>query len=184
MGESTSSSILFGASPRPLDASFDSDALTSDGGLVWVAEADAALGLSDALAAQIPDWRIRRGRHPLHMVVQQRLYQIACGYADGNDATTLRHDPLFKQGCGRLPVSGLPLASQPTLSRLENAVTHTTCYRLAVALVEVYLRERERDGIPQRASCSISTPPLIRSMASRRAAPITAISASTCTIRW
>jgi hypothetical protein len=45
-------------------------------------------------------------------------------------------------------VSGAPLASQPTLSRLENAVDRKTCYRLAVALVELYLRERERDGVP------------------------------------
>lgn len=150
MRESTSSSIRFAAPPRPLDASFDLDALTSDGGLIWLAEADGALGLSEAFAAEIPDWRKRRGRHPLRTLIQQRLYQIACGYADGNDATTLRHDPLLKQVCGRLPVTGDALASQPTLSRLENAVNRQTCYRLAVALVEVYLRERERDGVPTR----------------------------------
>jgi hypothetical protein len=150
MGESTASAIRFAASPRPLDATFDIDALTSDGGLVWLREADAALGLSAALAAEIPDWRRRPGRHALSTLIQQRLYQIACGYADQNDATTLRHDPLLKQVCGRLPRSGAPLASQPTLSRLENAVTRRTCYRLAVALVELYLRERERDGVPSR----------------------------------
>jgi hypothetical protein len=150
MPESTVSPIRFAAAPRPLDATFDLDALTSDGGLVWLQEADAALGLSATLAAQIPEWRTRRGQHALETIVRQRLFQIACGYADQNDATTLRHDPLFKQVCGRLPVSGAPLASQPTLSRLENAVDRTSCYRLAVALVEVYLRERERDGVPTR----------------------------------
>lgn len=150
MVESTSSPIRFAAARRPLEASFDLDALTSDGGLVWLREADAALGLSETLAAQIPDWRRRPGRHALTTLVQQRLYQIACGYEDQNDATTLRHDPLLKQVCGRLPVSGAPLASQPTLSRLENAVDRTACYRLAVALGEVYLRERERDGVPRR----------------------------------
>lgn len=151
MGESTSSSpIRFAAAPRAVDATFDLEALTSDGGLVWLREADAALGLSATLAAQIPDWRRRPGRHPLTTLVQQRLYQIACGYADQNDATTLRHDPLLKQVCGRLPISGAALASQPTLSRLENAISARTCYRLAVALVELYLRERERDAIPTR----------------------------------
>lgn len=150
MVESTSSPIRFAAPPRPVDATFDLDALTSDGGLVWLAEADAALGLSSALAAEIPDWRRRPGRHTLVTLIQQRLYQIACGYEDQNDATTLRHDPLLKQVCGRLPLTGTPLASQPTLSRLENAVDRRTCYRLAVTLVEVYLRERERDGTPQR----------------------------------
>jgi hypothetical protein len=150
MRESTVSSIRFAAAPRVLDATFDLDALTSDGGLVWLAEADTALGLSAALADQIPDWRTRRSRHSLVTLIQQRLYQIACGYEDQNDATTLRHDPLLKQVCGRLPVTGAALASQPTLSRLENAVSARTCYRLAVALVEVYLRERERDGLPRR----------------------------------
>jgi hypothetical protein len=150
MRQSTSSHIRFAAAPRPIDASFDLEALTSDGGLVWLAEADEALGLSAALAADIPDWRHRPGRHALSTLVQQRLYQIACGYEDQNDATTLRHDPLLKQVCGRLPLTGAPLASQPTLSRLENAVNRQSCYRLAVALVEVYLRERERDGVPTR----------------------------------
>jgi hypothetical protein len=150
MPESTVSTIRFAAAPRSLDATFDLDALTSDGGLVWVREADDALGLSAALAAEIPEWRQRPGRHALVTLIQQRVYQIACGYADQNDATTLRHDPLLKHVCGRLAVSGAPLASQPTLSRLENAVNRRTCYRLAAALVEVYLRERERDGVPTR----------------------------------
>ena len=149
MAECTPSTIAFGG-PLPLDARFDLAALTSDGGLVWIDEADAALGLSDAFAAVIPDWRRRPGRHPLTTLVRQRLFQIACGYADQNDATTLRHDPLLKHVCGRLPVAGAPLASQPTLSRLENAVDAKSCYRLAVELGLVYLRERERLGRPTR----------------------------------
>ena len=150
MRQSTSSPIRFAASSRPVDATFDLEALTSDGGLVWLQEADAALGLSTTLAAEIRDWRTRRGQHALETIVRQRLYQIACGYEDQNDATTLRHDPLLKQVCGRLPLTGAPLASQPTLSRLENAIDRQTCYRLAVALVALYLRERERDGVPTR----------------------------------
>ena len=157
MVESTASRLGFAGPPRPLEASFDLDALTSDGGLVWLREADEALGLSQALSAEIPDWRRRPGRHALVTLVQQRLYQLACGYADQNDADTLRHDPLLKHVCGRLPVSGAPLASQPTLSRLENAVDRTTCYRLAVALVAVYLREREREGVPRRILLDIDS---------------------------
>jgi hypothetical protein len=134
--------------PRPLDARFDLDALTSDGGLVWIEEADAALGLSDAFAQVIPEWRRRPGRHSLLALVRQRLYQIACGYDDQNDATRLRHDPLLKQVCGQLPITGSDLASQPTLSRLENAVDAKACYRLAVALGQVYLAERARTGLP------------------------------------
>jgi hypothetical protein len=129
---------------------FDGGRLTSDGGWAWVEEADRALGLCVGLAAVLPDRRRRRGRHSLLDLLRQRVYQIAAGYEDQNDADRLRGDPLLKLVCGRLPDSGGDLASQPTLSRFENAFSATDCYRLAVALGEVYLRERERTGVPQR----------------------------------
>jgi hypothetical protein len=151
MSESATGVVSFAdVGPCPLEVDFLGGRLTSDGGLAWVAEADDALGLTAALAAQIPDWRTRRGRHALATLVAQRIYQIACGYADQDDADALRTDPLLKHVCGRLPETGADLASQPTLSRLENAVGARTCYRLAVALGEVYLRERERGGRPRR----------------------------------
>jgi len=111
------------------------------------AEADAALGVCDALAAAVPDRR-RRGRHSLRDLFRQRIYQIVAGYEDQDDADTLRSDPLLKLVCGRLPESDPDLASQPTFSRLENGFSARDCYRLAEALGAVYLRERERDGIP------------------------------------
>lgn len=149
MLQSATAPIVFPArGPLPLDVDFLGGRLTSDGGLVWLAEADTALTLTTTLAAVIPDWRTRRGRHDLPTLLAQRVYQIACGYEDQNDATTLRTDPLLKQVCGRLPRTGTDLASQPTFSRLENAISARTCYRLAAALGEVYLRERERDGVP------------------------------------
>lgn len=132
----------------PLEASFDGGRLTSDGGLPWLSEAEAALGICAAFAACVPEWRRGPVRHSLATLVRQRVFQIACGYEDQNDADTLRTDPLLKLVCGRLPETGNDLASQPTLSRLENAVDRTACYRLAGALGEVYLRERERDGVP------------------------------------
>jgi hypothetical protein len=134
--------------PVPLEVDFLGGRLTSDGGLAWLAEADAALGLTDVLAAAIPDWRTRRGRHDLATLVAQRVYQIACGYEDQDDADSLRADPLLKHVCGRLPETGADLASQPTFSRLENAIGPRTCYRLAAALGNVYLRERARAGVP------------------------------------
>jgi hypothetical protein len=134
----------------PLAVDFEGGRLTSDGGWAWVAEADHALGLSAALAAVIPDHRRRRGRHSVLALLRQRLYQIACGYEDQDDADTLRTDPLLKLVCGRLPESAPDLASQPTFSRWENSLTARDCYRLAVALGEIYLRQRERDGIPTR----------------------------------
>lgn len=137
-----------GAAPLPLEARFDGGRLTSDGGLPWLEQADAALGLCAAFAASIPDWRRGPVRHARETLVRQRVFQIACGYEDQDDADTLRTDPLLKLVCGRLPESGHDLASQPTLSRLENAVDRQSCYRLAVALGAIYLRERERDGVP------------------------------------
>src|SRR5439155_6560167 len=74
--------------------------------------------------------------------------QLACGYADQNDATTLRSDPLLKLVCGRLPEAGADLASQPTLSRVENAVDRHACEAMAEALVTLYIRERQRSGAP------------------------------------
>jgi hypothetical protein len=151
MRESTSATVRFeGAAGVPLEAAFDAGRLTSDGGLPWLAEADAELGLCEALAAEVPEWRRGPAKHSLATLVRQRVYQIACGYEDQDDADTLRADPLLKLVCGRLPESGADLASQPTLSRLENAADRGACYRLARALVGVYLRERERDGVPER----------------------------------
>jgi hypothetical protein len=151
MEKSPTTALRFaGPAEVPLIVDFLGGRLTSDGGLVWVAEADAELGLTAALAAVIPDWRKRRGQHDLATLVAQRVYQIACGYEDQDDADTVRTDPLLKQVCGRLPEQGADLASQPTLSRLENAISPRTCYRLAQALGQVYLQERERGGIPTR----------------------------------
>jgi Transposase DDE domain group 1 len=132
-----------------LALAFDAGQLTSDGGLVWLGRADDRLGLSAAFAAQMRDWRRGPVQHPLPLLVRQRILQIACGYEDQDDADTLRHDPLLKLVCGRLPEQGAGLASQPTLSRLENAVDRRTCYRLAQALVALYLQEREHDGVPE-----------------------------------
>jgi hypothetical protein len=133
--------------PLPLEASFDGGRLTSDGGLPWLGEADAALGLCGALAAGVPEWRRGPVRHSLDTLVRQRVFQIACGYEDQDDADTLRTDPLLKLVCGRLPESGLDLASQPTFSRLENAVRATSCYRLALALARVYCHQREQRAV-------------------------------------
>lgn len=149
MDESATPALTF-ASPTglPLTVDFQGGRLTSDGGWCWVAEADADLRLSATLAAAVPDHRRRRGRHPQQTLFQQRLYQISAGYADQNDADALRADPLLKLLCGHLPESDPDLASQPTLSRFENGFSAQDCYRLAEALGTVYLRERERGGMP------------------------------------
>ena len=87
-----------------VETRFDAGRLTSDGGLLWLAEADRSLGMCEALAACIPEWR-RQPLHSLPTLLRQRIFQIACGYADQNDADTLRADPLLKLVCGRLPAN-------------------------------------------------------------------------------
>jgi hypothetical protein len=151
MVQSTASAISFDTRAGvPLIAAFDGGRLTSDGGLPWLAEADTALALCATLARCIPDGRRRRGVHSLETLLRQRVFQIACGYEDQDDADTLRHDPLLKLVCGRLPDSGRDLASQPTFSRLENAIDRHTVERLATVLVELYVQERGRHGPPRR----------------------------------
>jgi Transposase DDE domain group 1 len=134
----------------PLEAAFDGGRLTSDGGLPWLGEAESAVGVCAALARCIPDWRRGPARHSLQTLVRQRVLQITCGYADQNDADSLRSDPLLKVVCGQLPDSGSDLASQPTFSRLENAVTRRAAEAMASSLVAIYLQERGRDGPPSR----------------------------------
>jgi Transposase DDE domain group 1 len=133
-----------------LGVHFDGGQISSDGGLPWVVHAEAALGVCAALAACVPEWRRGGVRHSLEALVRQRVFQIACGYEDQNDADRLRSDPMFKLACGRLPASEADLASQPTLSRLENAVDRWAVERLAATLADVYVRERGRAGAPTR----------------------------------
>jgi len=133
-----------------LEAAFDGGRITSDGGLVWLAEMDSEMGLCEAVAKHVPEWRKRRGRHCLLSLVRQRVFQIACGYEDQNDSNTLREDPLFKLSCGSLPESGEDLASQPTICRMENAATRRSCYQIAQVLFELYLKEREKGGSPDK----------------------------------
>lgn len=151
MSQSATAPLRFAPpAPLPLAVDFEGGRLTSDGGWAWVGEAGRALGLCAGLAAAVRDRRTRRGRHTLLDLLRQRVFQVVAGYEDQNDADSLRTDPLLKLVCGRLPESGGDLASQPTFSRFENALSATDCYRLAVALGEVYLRERERAGVPTR----------------------------------
>jgi hypothetical protein len=62
----------------------------------------------------------------------------------------LREDPLLKLSCGSLPESAQDLASQPTFSRLENAATRRSCHQIAEIIFELYLKERGKDGAPEK----------------------------------
>jgi hypothetical protein len=105
---------------------------------------DDRLGLSERLAALLPDEREPgKVKHDRREQVRQRLYQIALGYADCNDADRLRHDPLLKSVCDRTPQAG-GLSSQPTLSRFENAVDASTVRAVLREVEEQYVRSFAR----------------------------------------
>ena len=86
-------------------ADFDGGALSSDFGVMVLRGIDQQIGLSEQLARAFDDRRHPSYiDHPLVSLFAQRTYQIACGYADGNDANALRRDPLFKLGLDRQPL--------------------------------------------------------------------------------
>ena len=127
-----------------LVANFDGGQITSDAGLLLVREFDEKIGLTQALSDLIYD-----PRHPLLVLhpqvelIRQRLYQIIAGYEDANDATLLRHDPIFKILSGRKPEED-PLASQPTLTRLENRIGSDVCWELMELFVRLFIRTRAK----------------------------------------
>jgi Transposase DDE domain group 1 len=125
---------------KAVDLDFDGGRLSSDAGLVLLKDPDEQLSLTHSLAAVLSDPRDPRRVHFTHHdLLKQRVFQIAAGYEDANDANTLRHDPIFKLLLDRLPETGAPLASQPTLSRFENRVSRPELYRMALVLVEQFL---------------------------------------------
>jgi Transposase DDE domain group 1 len=133
---------------RPVVVKFEQPHASSDGGALLLKACDEALGLTQRLARCIVDSRqAGKVEHSIQDLVRQRLYGIACGYADCNDAERLSQDPIQKLLLGRDPVRGATLASQPTLSRFENAPGRADLYRMGEALAEsVIERHRRRLG--------------------------------------
>ena len=126
---------------KKVSAAFDGGTISSDGGVFLLAGADQRLGLIDALAALFPDHRDpSQISHSIADILRERIFAIACGYPDGNDLDMLRADPAFKIACGRLPESGADLASQPTVSRLENAPDLRSLIRMSHGMVDLWCR--------------------------------------------
>ncbi len=120
---------------RPVVVAFDQPDASSDGGAILLPAAERAVGVIGAMAAVMDDTRTtRRVRHSVHDLLAQRIYGLACGHADANDADALADDPIHKLLLDRDPIHGTRLASQPTLSRFENAVSPRMLLRLVRAL--------------------------------------------------
>ena len=134
--------FLPGLSPlagKPVRVAFDAGRLTSDGGVLMLAEIERSLGIAGRLARCIEDPRApERVRHGLAEMIRFRALLIAAGYEDANDCDALRADPAFKIAVGRLPESEADLCSQPTISRLENLPGPMALKRMMAAMVELF----------------------------------------------
>jgi hypothetical protein len=134
--------FLPGLSPvggKPVHLTFDGGRLTSDAGVLLLAEVERRLGLAQRLARCLADPRApERIRHTLAEMIRFRMLLIAAGYPDANDCDSLRVDPAFKMAVGRLPEGGEDLCSQPTMCRLENLPGPIALKRMMAAMVEVF----------------------------------------------
>ena len=133
---------LFG---KPLTATFDVPNASSDGGAVLLKAADRRLGLIATLTDSLRDQR-QPGKvvHGLEELIAQRVYGIACGYPDANDGARLGDDPIHKLLLDRDPLTGARLASQPTLSRFENAPSRGELLQMSEALFETVIERHAR----------------------------------------
>ena len=129
----------------PLQVQFSGLDLSSDAGLLLVRQAEERLGICRGLSGCIAEWRDpAKLVHPLIDLVSQRVYQLVGGYEDANDSNQLRHDPIYKIACDRLPVVGeQALASQPTMTRLENHVSHKENAQMRRFFVDHFIAQYE-----------------------------------------
>jgi len=122
-----------------IHARFDGGALSSDGGVLLLREIERKMVISDVLASCLCDHRdATRTRHSHASMIRARVMAIACGYEDCDDLDALRHDPALKMACERAPDAALGLASQPTLSRLENLAGWRSLARMGLKLIDLF----------------------------------------------
>lgn len=122
---------------RTVNARFDGGDLTSDAGLLFISQADQRLELTDRMAAILADRRqTSKVQFDAATLLKERIYAIAAGYEDCNDLDTLKDDPALRVACGKDVRTPQALASQPTLSRFENAVGAKDLLRLGSLLAQ------------------------------------------------
>jgi hypothetical protein len=129
----------------PLVATFDQPHASSDGGAILLKAAEARYGLIDGFArCLVDDRQPGKVRHTLKDLLAQRIYGLACGHPDANDADRLAEDPIHKLLLGRDPLDGDPLASQPTISRFENQVGVRALYQMGHELAATVIERHQR----------------------------------------
>lgn len=125
---------------------FDGGALSSDAGILLLKEVEDQINIIQSMTEVINDHRDARYiKHSINELLLQRIFQIASGYEDANDCDELRNDPIFKIVCDRLPETDDPLASQPTMTRFENALSRTFLYRLARIFADNFIASYDKE---------------------------------------
>ncbi len=128
-------------SQRSLVVQFSDLELSSDAGILLARQAEEQVQVCRSLAECIQEWREEsKIKHSLRQLVSQRVYQLVGGYEDANDSNVLRHDPIYKIACERLPIAERELlARQPTITRLENHVNKREVSAMRRQLVEQFI---------------------------------------------
>lgn len=152
--------VTFGFEPKekPVIARFDMPHASSDGGAVLLKGLDTQVQLTKRLAACVVDGRQpTKVQHQTLELLRQRVFGLACGYADCNDAARLTDDPIHKLLLDRDPIAGPALASQPTLSRFENAVGWPALRDMAHVLADTVIdtQRRRRRGRATRITIDL-----------------------------
>jgi len=146
MNAESRQSVLFeGMLDKAVVVTFTAPDQSCDGGVLLLKGIDEKMGLTQRMVLALRDERqAGKVEHPHAEMLQERMFGIGCGYPDGNDAARLGKDPAMQMACER---RGKSLASQPTLSRLENAPTSTALLRMACALTDTVIEyERQKRG--------------------------------------
>jgi hypothetical protein len=145
-GENQTTLSLFPVENKPIELNFTGERISSDGGLLLLREVEQQMGFISSVSNCITDDRDQRYvTHMISELISQRVFQIAAGYEDCNDSNDLREDMILKICSGRLPQSGEDLASQPTMSRLENSISRTDLLRIGQGLVDAFIGSYSSD---------------------------------------
>ena len=155
-------SVLFkGVAPKPLMVRFEDERTSSDGGAILLKATDERIGMIASMAESFTDQRdASRVKHEVQELLSQRIFGIACGYEDGNDAARLAADPVMKTLAGRDPF-GEDLASQPSISRFERSATRKDLFRMSTSLMKtvVQAQRRGREGWAKRITIDLDQTP-------------------------
>lgn len=155
--------VLFeGVAPKPVTVRFEDERTSSDGGAILLKAADRRMGMISSMAESFTDRRdSSRVRHEVEEILSQRIFGIACGYEDGNDAARIASDPVMKTLAGRDPF-GEDLASQPSISRFECSATRKDLFRMSMSLMKtvVNAQRRGREGWSKRITIDLDQTPV------------------------